>query len=78
MFYWNSLALSAAGALNNSLNLQKLGQSRAFRPRSLILEECGHRSVGGDLLLDFPLFYGQARAFPSTKTPCDCCFDGFF
>ena len=26
----------------------------------MILADGGHRSVGGDLLLNFPLFYGQA------------------
>ena len=29
------------------------------RLRRVILDICGHRSVGGDLLLDIPLFYVQ-------------------
>ena len=38
------------------------GHSAQFvsRLRRVILEECGRRSVGGDLFLDVPLFYGQA------------------
>ena len=30
------------------------------RLRRVIHADWGHRSVGGDLLLNFPLFYGQA------------------
>ena len=28
--------------------------------RRVTLDMCGHRSGGGDLLLDIPLFYGHA------------------
>ena len=31
--------------------------------RRVILADSGHRSVGGDLLLNFPLFYGQTESY---------------
>ena len=36
------------------------------RLRRVILADSGHRSVGGDLLLNFPLFYGQNAERPRT------------
>ena len=36
------------------------------RLRHVILDDCGRRSVGGDLLLHIPLFYGQATVGAGT------------